>query len=253
MTETAIKTRWHPTRTNLFAGGLVAAGLLLTNTSWWFLLLTAAGAFGPGVLRELGWLRDKDEFQRLAAYRAGYHAYVTSGLVAFFLVAFFRSSETTIDYPQELATLFLALLWFTWFLSSLIAYWGPQRAAARILSSFGCVWFVFAVVSNIGAEWTGWAALLLHPLLAAPFFALAWLSGRWPRVTGVLLLAVSGFFVQFFGMFRQDHLAIVNQAVTFVLFIGPLVGSGIALVAAGAGQAEDDDETETKKKPAQKG
>ena len=34
-----------------------------------------------------------------------------------------------------------------------------------------------------GDEWTGWAALLLHPLLALPFFALAWLAGRLPRLS----------------------------------------------------------------------
>lgn len=74
--------------------------------------------------------------------------------------------------------------------------------------------------------------LLLHPLLSLPFFALAWLSRRWPRVAGVLLLGAAAFFVQFFGMFRRDHLAIVNQAVTFVLFVGPLIASGLALVGS---------------------
>lgn len=27
------------------------------------------GTFGPGILRELGWLKDKDEFERRAALR----------------------------------------------------------------------------------------------------------------------------------------------------------------------------------------
>ena len=37
-------------------------------------------------------------------------------------------------------------------------------------------------------------------------------------------------FIQLFGYFRRDNLATVNQAITFVLFVGPLLASGIALV-----------------------
>ena len=74
MLETKARKRW-PTRTNLIAGGMVVAGFLLTGISWWFLLLAAFGTFGPGILREMGWLRDQDEFQRQAVHRAGYHAF----------------------------------------------------------------------------------------------------------------------------------------------------------------------------------
>jgi hypothetical protein len=232
MVEAEVRERWRPTRTNLLAGTLVVAGFVLTSASWWFLLLAAAGTLGPGVLRELGWLHDRDEFQRRAEHRAGYHAFLTVGLVAFVLVAFFRSGARTVENPQELATLFLALLWLTWFLSSLLAYWGPRKAAAWILRAFGSAWLAFAVVSNLGSEWTGWAALLLHPLLALPFFALAWLSGRWPRVSGVLLLAVSVLLFQFFGFFRRSGLEPINDAVTFILFLGPLLASGIALLGS---------------------
>lgn len=242
MSERDLATKWQWLQVTLIAGLLVIAGLLLTGVSWWFLLLTAAGAFGPGILRELGWLRDKDEFQLLSHYRAGYHAYVTTGLMAFVMVAYFRSSEKTIDHPQELATLFLATLWFTYLLSSLISFWGAQKAAFRFLVAFGCVWLAFAILSNVGKEWTGWTALLLHPLLAVPFFALAWLSTRWPRTTGGLLLVAGAFFVQFFGMFRRPNLAFIDQAVTFVFFIGPLLASGVTLLAVGAGKTEPDDD-----------
>ncbi len=71
--------------------------------------------------------------------------------------------------------------------------------------------------------------MLLHPLLAAPFFVLAWLSGRWPRVAGILLLAVAvGLFV-LLGGFRS----IGFEGVTFIFFIGPLLASGVALLGAG--------------------
>lgn len=226
----------------MIGGGLVLAGILLSGVSGWFLLISAAGALGPGILRELGWLHDHDEFQRQAAHRAGYHAYLVSALAAFGLVAFLRSGDRTLAQPQELATLFLALLWFTSFLSTLIGFWGARQAAMRILLCFGTAWLVFAIVSNVGAEWTGWTALLLHPLLAAPFFVLAWLSRRQPRWAGLLLIAVAGFLVYFLGLFRREHLALVNQAVTFVLFIGPLLASGLALLTADTALVEGDDE-----------
>ncbi len=232
MAEPEIQSRWRPSTTSVLAGAMVIAGFALTGLSWWFLLLVAIGTFGPGVLREMGWLRDKDEFQQRAAHRAGYHAFVAAGLVGFLLVAFFRSGERKIKDPQELATLFVTLLWFTWFLSSLLAYWGPQKTAARVLWTFGCVWLVFTIVSNLGAEWTGWAALLLHPLLALPFFILAWLSGHRPHLTGILLLAASIFFVWLFGWFRGGNLGLINEGVTFILFIGPLLASGVALLSA---------------------
>ena len=234
--------RWRPTRTNLIAGGLVIVGFLLTEVNWWFFLLVAAGTLGPGILREVGWLRDKDEFQRQAAHRAGYHAFLIVGLVAFVLVAFFHSGERTIRDPQELATLLLALLWFTWFFSSLLAYWGAQKTTTRILIAFGSVWLVFTIVSNLGPEWTGWAALLLHPLLAAPFFVLAWLSGRWPRIAGVLLLAVSIFFFQFFGLFSEGIEAVASDV--FILFLGPLLASGVALLCTGKKSESPEDAEE---------
>lgn len=220
---------WRPGNVSTIAGLIAVVGLLLTSVNWYFLLVTAAGAFGPGILRELGWLSDKDELQLQANYRAGYHAYLVGGLLSVLLVAYFRSSAIVIEQPQELATLSLVVLWFTWFLSSLIGYWGAQRASSRILLTFGCVWIVFAILSNTGSEWTGWTALLLHPLLALPFLVLAWLSKRFPRLAGVLLLAMSVFFVQFFGIFQKENMAFVTQAVTFVLFVGPLLASGIAL------------------------
>ena len=243
MSKPAAPKRWRPTRTNLVAGGMVIAGLALpsfTNLSEWFLLLAALGTFGPGILREVGWLRDKDEFQRQAAHRAGYHAFLTVGLVAFVFVAFFRSSERTIKDPQELATFFLALLWFTWLLSSLLAYWGPQKTAARILYAFGSVWLVFTIASNVGSEWSGWAALLLHPLLASPFFVLGWLSGRRPRIAGILLLAVSVCLFLLFGWWR-GNLGLVTVGVTFILFFGPLLVSGVALLCTGKKSERSED------------
>lgn len=233
--------KWQPSRVTLIAAGLVVAGFLLASVSWWYLLLVAAGTFGPGILRELGWLRDQDEFQRRAAHRAGYHAYLTAGAVAFILVAHIRSAETSIRGAEDLASLLLAILWFTWFLSSLVHYWGKQTAAARILVAFGGAWLIFTIASNVGSEWTGWKALLLHPLLTLPFFVPAWLSFRWPRLAGILLLGTCVGFAQFFGIFRAGHFDPITQSITTVLFLGPLLASGVALVTVGKDDGNEND------------
>ena len=234
MSEPEVRERWRPTLTSLVVGVIVIAGFLLTEVNWWFFLLAGAGTFGPGILREIGWLRDKDEFQRQAAYRAGYHAFLTVGVVAFLLVSFFRTGGT-VEHPQRLVTFLLALLWFTWFFSSLLAYWGAQKTVARVLIAFGSVWLVFAIISNLGPEWTSWPALLLTPLLAAPFFVLAWLSRRWPRVAGVLLLVVSVFLFVLIGLPDIARTSIVEVLTgdVFILFFGPLLSSGIALLFVG--------------------
>ncbi len=86
---------------------------------------------------------------------------------------------------------------------------------------------MFAIISNLGAEWTGWPALLLTPLLAVPFFVLAWTSGRWPRLTGGLLLVATGAFYYTFVGFSPDRMP---DGVALVFLIGPLLASRIALL-----------------------
>jgi hypothetical protein len=73
MVEQRSRSRWQPSLTILIAGGVIILGILLTGVSLAFVALVGLGTFGPGALRELGWLRDKDELQRRAAHRAGYH------------------------------------------------------------------------------------------------------------------------------------------------------------------------------------
>lgn len=219
---------FRPSKTFLVAGSMVIGGFFLTALSWWFMLLVAAGTFGPGILREFGLLRDKDELETVAMYRAGYHAFLVSGVVAFSVIAFVRSNEGALENPEELATLFAAVLWCAWMFSTLFLVWGAIGASRRILFVFGVVWLVFNVLGNLDSP----AALFMQCLLAVPFFAMAWLSGRWPRVAGLTLIAASVFFYFFFGGLRRPNFDVITTAVTFLLFIGPLLASGIALVSA---------------------
>jgi len=227
MPERLRRFPWRPSRVTLFAGGLIALGILLTSVNWGFVVLVAAGMFGPGVLRELGCICDKDEFQRRGDHRAGYHAFLAAGIAAFLLVAYVRSGERHLEDSEELATLFLSLLWLTWLFSSLISYWGPHKTAERILLTFGVLWLLFNIAGNLKNP----VSMLMQVLFtAAPFFVLAFTARRWPRITGLLLLAASVAFVVFFGWYEIQPSGLVNQLVIMTLFLGPLLVSGIALL-----------------------
>ena len=124
MTEQAAP-RTLPPWPAMIAGGLVILGLLLWMlVGKGFLFVAGLGAFGPGILRELGWLEDQDEFQRQAAHRAGYHAYLIGGLATALIVSGLRWSETNPDDSSEWIMLILVVLWMTWLFSAL---GGQQR------------------------------------------------------------------------------------------------------------------------------
>lgn len=56
--------------------GLVALGHVGAVVDLPLLALASLGVLGPPILRELGWLRDDDDFTRQAAHKAGFHAMV---------------------------------------------------------------------------------------------------------------------------------------------------------------------------------
>jgi len=226
----------RPSTTALVAGALILAGLILTEISWGFIVLVGLGMFGPGLLRELGWLKDQDEFQRQAARRAGYHAFLATGLLLFVLEGILRAGGQGIRDIDNVVDLLLSVLWFTWVLSMLLAYWGPRRTAKTILITFGIFWFIFAIADSLNSV----VGFLMSSLVALPFFALAWVAGRWPKVAGVLLLAAAVFFFWRFGLYRivgPNPLA-VGRGTVIVLFIGPLVASGVALLTARGAREE---------------
>lgn len=241
MTEETAGHRFPP-MTALVAAGLVAVGVLLFMFAHEGLLVVAGfGVFGPGVLRELGWLGGQDEFQRQAAHRAGYHAYLVGGFAAVLVVSALRGFGPDTGISTDWVTLILVALWITWLFSTLLTYWGARMTAKRVLLTFGSFWAVFVIASLIGESakgvTPGEAALgiLMAVLIVVPFFVLAWLAGRRPRLAGALLLGVAAVLSGvLFPAWARGSLDWSGILLTATLLLVPLVGSGIALIREGA-------------------
>ncbi len=229
---------WRPKPVGLIAGGICIAGFMLTGIDWGFIGLVGLGTFGPGILRELGWLRDKDEFQMAAQRRAGYHGFLAAGLIAFLLTAYYRSNPTLTIDPGPPVELILATLWFTWLLSSLLSYWGAQKMATRMLLIFGAAWMVFAILS--ASEDPSPRGYLMATLITAPFFALAWAARRWPKITGILLIGFAAFCFYLFDLYKvfADPFG-RGRSMVIIFFMGPLLTAGIAMLRAEADKEDD--------------
>ncbi len=230
-----------PPLPGLIAGGLVILGVLLSMFVGRGLIVVAGlGAFGPGIIRELGWLRDQDEFQRQAARRAGYHAYLIGGLATAIIVSALEWRDADAEVTSEWIMLILLVLWISWLFSALLGYWGARKTASGVLSVYGSFWAVFVLASIIGGESQDVSvvnillASLMGSIVVVPFFVLARMAGRRPRGTGVALLAVAALFlVMFVPGWAARSFKLSSVLVTATLLIVPLVASGIALLREG--------------------
>jgi hypothetical protein len=237
-----------PPLSGMIAGSLVILGLLLSMlVGMGFLILAGLGAFGPGILRELGWLRDQDEFQREAAYRAGYLAYLTGGFAAVLAISALRLRDANLEGPAGWIMLVLVILWTTWLFSSLLRYWGAKKTASRVLIVFGSFWVIFVIAAIIGeppsTPLEAMLAMLMGSVVVVPFFVLAWTAGRRPRGTGAVLLVVAAFlFVLTFPTWLARSMESSAMLLTSALLLVPLIASGLALLREGSSDDEKGEE-----------
>jgi len=246
-----------PPPPGLIAGALVMLGIVL----WMFvskslLFVVGLGVFGPGIVRELGWLKDQDEFQRQAAHRAGYHAYLVGGLVAVLVYSAEHWQPSTRDTSDLLLNI-IVVLWLAWMFSALLRYWGARKTASSVLVAFGSFWALFVIASLMGergapqADVSAWEIALgvvVGISVISAFFVPAWTVFRWPRPTGrILLLITLLFFVVFTtpGLSRPSGPPVWTQVLTSVLLLGPLLVSAIALLRERTNGDDEGDEEAT--------
>ena len=220
----------------MIAGTLVFLGAILAATvDMRFMLLIGMGAFGPGFLREMGLLKDQDEFARLASYKAGYYASLFAGSTAIILISILKAGKVDLDGESQALTIVLAVIWLVSIFASLNRYWGVKKAVFRILIIFGSLWFVFVLLSHGNEPLTA----LMESLVVLPFFILAWVSLRWPRVAGALIVALGMVCFFLFRMYQFDRIGFMTTFLTFLLFICPLLVAGLALLLQKQGDDND--------------
>ena len=211
----------------MIAGTLVFLGAILAVTvDMRFMLLAGMGAFGPGFLRELGLIKDQDEFARLASYKAGYYASLFAGSTAIVLISILKAGKVDLDGESQALTIILAVIWLVSIFASLNRYWGVQKAVFRILIIFGSLWFVFVLLSHANEPLTA----LMESVIVLPFFILAWVSLHWTRIAGALIVALGIFCFFLFRMYQFDPIGFMSKFLIFLLFICPLLVAGLALL-----------------------
>jgi len=171
------------------AVGLAALGLILSRFYQPLFGLLGVAVFGPSLLRELGWLKDSDEWQRGIMHRAGFHAALALALFVFlgrvlpsFELQFTDQRGLWFDAQFLWQTLVLVFL-----VSYLMQYWGPVQGTSRVLAGFGGVLAIDFILAGMryGFQPHFWPVAAASVAL---FFLLAWMAPRWSSLVGILLM-----------------------------------------------------------------
>lgn len=217
-----------PTVASLVALASSVIGLVLGLTAHPLLLiLMGAGFFGIPLLRELGVLKDLDEFQTLVSRRAALHAYIAAGLALTAIVLLARWNG--LPEGSRPSDVVLTLMVVVYYLSYVTRFWDGRKAGTRILLAFGAFWLVFVVLSEMGR----WPALLLELLaVPLPLIVAVFLGRRFPRVTGAVLLALAVFHLVFFNLWRFR----AGSLFVLIMLVLPPVAAGVAFIVKGGSE-----------------
>jgi hypothetical protein len=219
------------TKTLIIAGTIYTAIVILLAivVSPKFYLALIALAFGRPVLREVGALADRDEWLSLVSYRSSHIAFLTGMLIAglvFMYTGFVKGGEP----PYEVSLILLITL-FVKFAALQLMGRTRERAGRAIAWIMGGGWLLFAL--GYGPSW----GTLIG---GSPFIAIlvcAFLSRRWPRISGVVI-ALGGVasVIAFVDFPLEYHSLIVPFLLSF-----PLILSGVLLIL---GDRPDDEDEE---------
>ena len=177
-----------------FAFG-VGMGAMVLHYLWPPLLaVVLLAVFLPSLLREVGLLKDADEFTRRVMHRAGFHALlVLAGLVFLNLVliashGFVPTSSSEAPFAAD--TLRKAVVW-VFLISYLIQYWGASGGTVRVLLGVAAMTLapLIVLLKPQGYPWPG-TLVAVTVGAAAAMVALALLVRRWPRPGGGLLVGI---------------------------------------------------------------
>jgi hypothetical protein len=213
--------------------------------------LTGLGLFAPLLLRELGSLPWIDEFHREATTRASQHAYLVGGIFLVMVMTVLGFGGTHNDegahfFDAVPASLVLLIMALTLYLSRLLQFWGALIGAFRILLGAFCVYGLIAALATIqvvskltDGESPRRALVWLATIYLPPLFLAlaAWCCRRWPRITGMFLLAICAWLISGYQttsqfLFGAEFSLPWQTRVTLgCLLLAPLLAAGVALLA----------------------
>ncbi len=228
----------HISPVGLIALSLVVVGLALgASVHKGFMILMAMGAFGPGILRQLGLLNDLDDFQKEAAAQAGQRAYLVAAIFLMVVLITQGWHQLSLSNDQVPASAIVTMMLVVYYASYCLTFWDTRKAVSRILLAFGLFWLAFSVMSH-GSE----PMVLLGEglVVPGPFILFAILCRWWPRAIGLVLLVASVGAIFFFHMLPlsdMDSRRVFRNIFMIVLIPLPLAVSGIALITSQHGDA----------------
>lgn len=239
------KWHWFGGVTNLslvtvIAIVLVVVGLLLgTTTHTAFMILFALGAFGPGLLRQVGLLDDLDELQKEAAAKSGLRAYLVTAILMMAVVIGENWNRIGFGLEKVPASSVVLLMLIVYYASYCLSFWDTRKAVSRVLLAIGLFWLAFVVLSHAREP----AALFGEALLVPGPFIVAAVLCRWfPRTVGLLLIALAIWSIYFFHMIRLGESfaeSIAFGGFTLLLIPLPLTVAGVALLAEGSERSRE--------------
>ena len=205
------------------AVGLGLLGMALSRFVGPFVGLVGLAVFGPSILRELGILKDSDEWQRGIMHRAGFHAVLAMALFVFLnrilLMVLGPASEDMYGQAQYFDNEYLRQTLVMIFLSSyLIQYWGPARGVSRILAGFAVIISIDMFLRPVWGHNISWFWIPAFTVVGLMFLA-AWSAPRWPRVTGSILLFIASVLI---GLLLFSIRDVPNASATVQLVEGTL-------------------------------
>jgi len=233
--------------------GLVLNRLPGLNTQIWTGVLGLA-VFGPPLLRELGILKDVDEFARNIRWRAGFH---TALAVAMFVLLNPILFPLIRSYPD-------AVWGKTWFftngfmrqtmvvvflLSYLIQYWGPCQGVFRILLGVAGLTLIEVGMVGLPMGYDQLVFILPYLGLIVLLIAMAFLARSKPQWGGWFLVVVGVVIIGvaiIFGTKQSDPDMPRELRLNFVVGIVQvsvhvflvLVVSGVSVLKSGRAELE---------------
>lgn len=247
MNRSGVRGRWSSLLSNRSAPKLIAATLVVIGLAigatvhMGFMSLLAAGAFGPGALRQLGLLDDLDEFQKQAALRAGLRAYLVAGLLLMAVVVADNWNRLSLGAERIPASTVVVVMLVVYYSSYCLSFWDVATAVSRVLLAFGLLWLAFVVLSHAGEPLV---MAMEGAVVAGPFIVGAMLCRRFPRTVGLLLVVIGVWTIFFFHMLPTAPTSsedVLKHSFTFVLIPLPLLIAGVALVADGSSTTDERD------------